>query len=237
MSDTAAVTPPSGSRWEDLLDVFISPVELFRRRSDGKFGFALLMLLVLSAVVFFATRSAMQPIMDAEFQRGMASRPGMTPEAMETARKFATNLAPLFILIGIPIGVFILGAVIWLAARLVGGRIGYAQGATIATFAFFPRILEGIAGGVQALLMDEGGLTSRLSVSLGVGRFLDQQTTGAVPLAFLGRIDLFTLWATVLVAVGIKQMGRTGTGQAVAAAALVWLVGCLPVLLQALRAS
>lgn len=227
----------SASRWEDLLDVFIAPKQLFQRRSDGKFGFALLLLIVLSAVVFFATRSAMQPIMDAEFQRGMASRPGMTPEAMETARKFATTLAPVFILIGLPIGVFVLGAVIWLATRLVGGRFGYAQGATIATFAFYPRILEGVAGGVQALLMDEGKLTSRLSVSLGIGRFLDAQTTAAIPLAFLGRIDLFTLWATLLVGLGIKTMGKTSTGQAIAAAALCWLAGSLPVLLQAIRAG
>jgi len=237
MSDASAVPPPTGSRWEDLLDVFIAPVELFRRRSDGKFGFALLMLLVLSAIVFFATRSAMQPIMELEFQRGMAARPGMSPEAMETARKFATTLAPLFILIGIPIAVFVLGAVIWLAARIVGGKLGYAQGATIATFAFFPRILEGIAGGAQALVMDEGGLTSRYSVSLGIGRFLDPQTTGGALLAVLGRIDLFTLWATVLVAIGIKQVAGTSTGRAVAAASLVWLAGCLPGLLQALRAS
>jgi len=235
MSDTAAVPPPSASRWEDLLDVFISPVELFRRRSDGKFGFALVALLVLSLVIFFATRNAMQPIMEAEFQRGMASRPGMTPEAMETARKFTTSLAPVFVLIAIPVGVFILGAVVWLAGRIVGGRISYAQGATIATFAFFPRLVEGIASGVQALLMDEGQLTSRLGLSFGVGRFLDPQTTGAALLALLGRIDLFTLWATALVAIGIKQMGRTSTGQAIAAAALAWLVGCLPVLLQALR--
>ncbi len=237
MSETPAAPPATSSRWEDLLDVFIAPVELFRRRSDGKFGHALVMLLVLSAIIFFATRSAMQPIMEAEFQRGMASNPNLTPERMETARKFATSLAPVFILVGVPIGVFILGAVIWLGARVVGGRVSYAQGATIATFAFFPRVVEGIAGGVQALLMDEGRLTSRFSVSLGVGRFLDPQTTGAMLLALLGRIDLFTLWGTALVAVGIKQMARTSTGQAIAAAALVWLVGCLPALLQALRAG
>lgn len=236
MSESPA-PPASSSRWEDLLDVFIAPVELFRRRSDGKFGHALLMLLVLSAIVFFATRSAMQPIMDAEFQRGMASRPNLTPEAIETARKFATSLAPVFILIGLPVGVFLLGAVIWAAGRIVGGRLSYAQGATLATFAFFPRILEGVASGIQALLMDEGNLLSRFSVSLGIGRLLDPQHTSAVLLALLGRIDLFTLWGTALIGIGIKQMARTSTGQAIAAAALVWVVGCLPALLQALRTA
>jgi hypothetical protein len=227
----------AGSRWEDLLDVFIAPGELFRRRSDGKFGFGLLMLVVLTAIIFFGTRSAMQPIWDAEFQRGIAANPNLTPEQMETGRKFAAGLAPVFVVVGLPIGVLLLGLVIWLAARTVGGKPSYAQGATIATFAFYPRLLQGVVGAAQALLMDEGKLTSQYSVSLGVARFLDPQSTSAMLLAFLGRVDLFTLWVTVLVAVGLKQMTRITTGQAAAGAALVWLLGSLPALLQGLRAA
>ena len=87
------------------------------------------------------------------------------------------------------------------------------------------------------MLMDEGKLTSQYSVSLGVARFLGPQSTSAMLLAFLGRVDLFTLWVTVLVAVGLKQMTRITTGQAAGGAALVWLLGSLPALLQGLRAA
>jgi Yip1-like protein len=234
MSETATPPSQSSSKFEDLIDVFISPAELFRRRSDGKFGFGLLMLVLLVAVIFFATRSAIQPIMDAEFQRAMASRPNVTPEQMEIGRKFSSSLAPVFVVVGIPITIFVLGLVVWLAGRVVGARVSYAQGATIATFAYFPKILESISGGVQALLMDESNLTSRFSVSLGLGRFLDHEKLTPL-LAFLGRVDLFTVWITALVAVGLKQMTGTTTGKAVAGAALVWLIGALPTLLQALR--
>lgn len=236
MSEIPAPSSPSSSKWEDLLDVFIAPVELFRRRSDGKFGFGLLMLILLMAVIFFATRSAIQPILDAEFQRAMASRPNLTPEQLETGRKFASSLAPVAVVVTIPITIFVLGGIVWLAGRVVGGRVSYAQGATIATFAYFPKILEYISSGVQALLMDESNLTSRFSVSLGLGRFLDHEKLTPV-LAFLGRVDLFTLWITALVAVGLKQMTGTTTGRAVAGAALVWLIGALPTLLQAVRAG
>ena len=236
MSDSTAPCS-AGSRWEDLLDVFIAPVELFRRRSDGKFGFGLLMLVVLSAVVFFGTKSAMQPIWDAEFQRAMAANPNVTPEQMETGRKFASGLAPVFVLVGLPIGVLLLGLGIWLVARAVGGKPSYAQGATIATFAFYPRIVQGVVGAVQALLMDEAKLTSQYSVSLGVARFLDPQSTNAMVLAFLGRVDLFTFWVTALIAVGLKQMTRISTTQAMAGAALAWLIGALPALLQGFRAG
>jgi hypothetical protein len=236
MSDTAAPPSQSSSRWEDLIDVFISPAELFRRRRDGKFGFGLLMLILLIALIFFATRSAIQPIMDAEFQRAIASRPNLTPEQLETGRKFSSSLAPVFVVVGVPITIFVLGAVVWLAGRAVGARVSYAQGATIATYAYFPKILESISGGIQALLMDESNLTSRFSVSLGLGRFLDHEKFTPL-LALLGRVDLFTLWITALVAVGLKQMSGTTTGRAVAAAALVWLIGALPTLLQAVRAG
>jgi hypothetical protein len=237
MSETPATASVTSSRWEDLIDVFIAPVQLFRRRSDGKFGHALLVLMVLIAIVYFLTRNAMQPIMDAEFQRSMASNPKLTPEQIETGRKFASSLAPVFVLIGIPITVFVLGAIIWLVARVVGGRLSYAQGATIATFAYFPRALEAITNGVQALLMDESKLTSRFSVSLGLGRLLDSSKTSGALLALAGRVDLFTLWITVLVAVGLKQMTRMTTGQAIGGAVLVWLIGALPTLIQALRAG
>jgi hypothetical protein len=237
-------TPPaasSASRWEDFLDVFVSPAELFRRRADGRFGHALLVLLVLSAAIYFGTRTAMQPVMDAEFARSSASlmknTPGMTPERLESYRAMTTRLAPVFLLVGLPIAVFLLGAIIWLAARMVGGRVNYAQGATIMSFAYFPRLLEGISSAVQALLLDESKLTSRFSVSLGIGRFLDPSQTNPLVLALLGRVDLFTLWSTALIAVGLKHMGRMRTSQALAGAAIVWVIGALPALLQALRSG
>src|ERR1041385_5626840 len=108
MSESSpASAPVTSSRWEDFIDVFIAPTQLFRRRSDGKFGHALVVLLVVIGVVFFLTRNAMQPIMDAEFQRSMAANPRVTPEQLETARKFAASFAPVFVIISIPIVAFV----------------------------------------------------------------------------------------------------------------------------------
>jgi hypothetical protein len=220
------------SRWDDYLDVFVSPGRLFERRSDGKFGQAMLVFIIAAAVLYFATRTAMQPIMNAEFERGMAANPNLTPEQMEAGRKFAGIAGGIFVLVGSPILMLLLGAVISIAVRIVGTSLSYAQGATIATFAMFPRLVDAVVNAVQALLMDEASLTSRYKVSLGVGRFLDPDNTTL--LALVGRLDVFTLWITALIAIGIKVMTKATTGQAVAAAALVWLVGALPALLQAI---
>lgn len=234
MSDAAP------SRLDDYIDVFVSPATLYARRSDGKFGQALLVLVVLFAILFFATKSAMAPIMDAEFTKGMAgalkANPNMTPDQIATAKKFGTTLAPVFVVIGTPIAIFLLGVVILLAAKVVGGSVSYAQAATIATFAYFPRIFDFIAGAVQALLMDESKLTSRLSVSLGVGRFMDPATTNGYVAALLGRVDVFTIWSTILIAIGIKVMAKVSPAQAAGAAVIVWFLGAIPVLYQAFQA-
>jgi len=233
-------SPPAAARtplWEDFLDVFIAPVELFRRRADGKFGHALLVLMALTALAYFGTHHALQPISDAEYARKAATAGNLTPEQAESSRKIVAVLGPVFLVLGMGLAAYVLGAVVWLTTRAVGGAVSYVQGATIATFALFPRVLETVSMGVQALLMDESKLVSHYSVSAGLGRLVDPVHTNPIMLTLLGRVEFFTLWVTVLVAIGLRQMGRMTTGQAAAAAGIVWLVGAIPQLLQALRAG
>lgn len=226
------------SRLDDYLDVFVSPTALFTRRSDGKFGQALLVLVALSAILFFATKTAMAPIMDAEFTKGMAgalkSNPNMSPEQMEQAKQIGAKVASVAVFVIVLIAPFMLGALIFLVTKVIGGSLKYVQGITIATFALFPRLVESVVNAVQALLMDESKLTSRLSVNIGVGRLLDPATTNAYVQALAGRVDVFTLWCTVLIAIGIKVIARVSTGRAVAGAAIIWLLGAIPVLWQAM---
>ena len=54
-------------------------------------------------------------------------------------------------------------------------------------------------------------------------------------LAVVGRIDLITIWITVLVAIGLAVTGRIPLRKAAIAAAIVWFVGGLPLILPALR--
>lgn len=192
------------SRADDYLDVFVAPSKLFERRADGKFGQALLVLLLATAVLFVVTRSAVAPIWDAEIERGMSaaqSGSAMTPEQLETGRKFAGIIGAASLIIGLPVGVFLLGACIWLAARVIGKSLGYAQGATIAAFAMFPRLVESAVSAVQALMMEDSSLNSRFAVSLGIG---------------------------------LKVMARASTSQALAASILVWCLGAIPTLLGSL---
>jgi len=230
MSDQPPAAP--SSRFEDLIDVFFSPAELFTRRRDAKFGLALLILALLVGVIYFGTRDALAPVWEAEFQRG--ADPNATPEQLEVARRYAVLFAPVAAAVMIPIFVFLLGVTVWLVTRTTGSRLGYLQGVTIATFAYYPRLVEAIASAVQALLMGDGTLQSRFDLNLGVARFLDPATTGPVLIAVLSRIDLFTIWVTVLIGIGIRNMAGTSTAAAARAAALAWLIGAIPTLFQGL---
>ena len=225
MNDTAP------SRWDDYLEIFTSPSRVYERRSDGKYGHAMLVYTLAMAVLFFATRSAMEPIWNAEMARSFARNPNMTPEQMEGAMTISKTIGAAFVILSGPIMALLVGLFVSIASKVVGKAVTIGQGITIAALAFFPRLIEAVASAVQALLLDEAALKSRYSVSLGLGRLLDPDATGSPVLGMLGRVDLFTLWVTVLIGVGIKVMGRTTTGEAVTAAIIVYLLGAIPVVL------
>ncbi len=232
---TDATTSKAPSILDDVVDIWTSPTTVFTRRSDGKWGAAMLVLIVLSAILFFGTRGAMEPIFDAEMTRSMAASANqMTPEQLESAKRFGSIIMAGGVVVGTPIILLLLGFGVWIATKIVGGTISFAQGLTIGCFAAFPRLVEAITNAVQALMMDESALNGRHAVSLGVGRFFDPDATSAALMALLIRVDLYTLWITVLIAIGIKVMGKRPTDQALMAGGIVWLLGAIPTVVPAL---
>ena len=55
-------------------------------------------------------------------------------------------------------------------------------------------------------------------------------------LAITGRLDVFTIWVTVLLAIGLAVTGRITRAQAAIAGVIMWVLGALPGILGALRA-
>lgn len=237
----AAAPPPAAhaSRWEDFVDIFYAPTAVFTRRRDSGFGLPLLVVTVLSAVIVLASWNALSPILDAEFSRRMASmaKKGITPEQAAAGRAIGEKVARFGVVLGPPVLIFVTGFVLWLCGKLVGAKQTLTAAIMVAAFANVPRLLSAVLSAVQALLMDPARLNSRYSITLGAGRLLDPDTAAPMLLAIAGRIDLFTIWATVLLAIGLAVTGRIPRGKAAIAAALVWVLGSLPDLLGALQAS
>lgn len=241
---SAAPTPASeatASWWEDFIDIFYTPSTVYARRANSGFGIPMLVVTVLLGVVIVAMSNAMQPIMDAEFQRGaaaaMKNNPKITPEMMESSRAIGEKLAKFGAVVFIPIALFLVGLVVWVVGKLFDARLSLSQAVLIVSFAWVPRVIEAVINGVQGLLLDPATLNGRYRVSLGAGRFFDPDVASPMLLALIGRVDLFTIWVTVLIGIGLSVIGKIPRSRAMLAAALVWLIGALPGILQAARAS
>jgi hypothetical protein len=238
---TTPSTEGTPSVWEDLLEIFYAPTAVFeRRRETPAFGMALMIFLVLVLGLTIAFRSTMQPIFDAEFDRGMAQamkqNPKLTPEMMAQGRAMGEK----FLYVGVAgyalLAPIIIGLCLWLAGKLVESKAEAGQMIMVATYGMFPRVLEALLNAIQVLVLPDDALNGRYAVSLGLGRFLDPDHQQML-LAILGRVDLFTIWITVLLAIGLSVMGRIPRGRAAIAAAAVWCLGAIPGVWGALRAT
>lgn len=219
--------------FEDILEIFYAPAAVYERRKDRPaFGLALLIFAVVFVGLFFLLQSAMEPIFDAEMKRGMAAavkqNPQLTPEMVEKMSGYGRKFA-IFGIAGYGLlGPLIVGLVLWVCGKLVSAKEELGQAMMVVTFAFFPRVLQELVNGLQALVLPEESLISQYSVSLSPARFLNPDTANPLVLALLGRVDLFTLWMTVLIAIGLSITGKISRGQAAVAAGGVWLIGGLP---------
>jgi hypothetical protein len=231
--------PAKAGLWEDFVDIFYAPSTVFARRADGKFGLALLVLVAIGTLLVFLTRNAMQPVMDAEFARQsakvLAKNPNLTAEQLSTGRGFMESFGFVFFGIGLAVSIFLTGIVLWLVGKLFDAKESVAAAIMIATYSEVPRIVQIVTNAAQGLFMSPDKLTSMNSVGFNLARFMDPDHASAVAIALASRVDLFTIWVTVLLAIGLHVVGRISKQQAAIAAAITWLVGALPVLFSALR--
>jgi hypothetical protein len=236
---TPSAPPQRASWWEDFIDIFYAPSTVFARRANSGFGIPMLVVTLLVGGIALANSGVMQPIMDAEFGRATAAtmrrNPQVTPEMMEKGRAIGETFAKIGAFIFVPVGIFLTGLALWICGKLVDAKESLSAATMVAAYSFVPRVLESLLVGVQGLVMDPGSLTGRYKLSLGLGRFLDPDTASPVLLALLGRVDVFTIWVTILLAIGLSVTGRIPRTRAAIAAAMVWLLGALPGVLGAMR--
>ncbi len=227
--------------WEDFVDIFYAPSSVFARRSEGKFGLALLFLVLVGSALFFLTKNATQPIMDAEFTRqtaaAMRQNPNVTAEQAASSRGFFEMISPLFFAIGITLSIFGTGFVLWLVGKLFDAKESVAAAIMIATYSEVPRLVQILTNAAQGLLMSPESLNSMNAVGFNLARFMDPDSASKVLIALASRVDLFTIWVTVLLAIGLHVVGKIPKQQAYIAAGITWLVGALPAVLGALRAG
>jgi hypothetical protein len=230
--------PEKAGVWEDFVDIFYAPSAVYERRRSASFWLPMIVVTAIVGGAFLVSRGAMQPILDAEFARQAAElrarNPQMTEEMMNRGRDMQGVFASIFIFLGTPIAIIASGITLWLAGKLVDAKETLSAALLVAAYAFVPRILQSIASAAQASFLDPTTLDGFFRLSIGPARFLDPDTDSAFLLAVLSRFDLFILWSTVLLAIGLAVVARIPRARAFVAAIIVWIAGGLPQLWGAL---
>ena len=237
-SPTPAI-PDKAGLFEDFIDIFGSPAKVFARRAQANPMAAFLIVTIILIGLFFASKNAMAPIFDAQYQKGieaaMKSNPSLTADQMAKGRGFADIAIIVTVSIVIPLSLLLIALVGFVLARVFGGTITYATALMVASYAYVPRIVGSIGVMIQTLIMDTSKLTSMHQLELGPGRFFDPLTASPLLLGLLSRFDIITLWVTVLLAIGLVTVGKVPRAKAAAVAVTFWLIGAIPVLLGAWR--
>jgi hypothetical protein len=228
-------TPPPASLAEDLIDIWYAPSTVFARRARGGAWGPFLITAVLLVAVYFAALGSMPGVIDAEVARAVADaqagNPELTGEQLEAVRKVTEKAVSFGGLVFMPLALLLLGACVWLLAKVLGGSANFGAGVRIASFAYLPKVLELLLVIGQGFILETAAWTGRYQFSWGIGRFLDP--SGAQGMVnFLGRLDVFTLWVTFLCVLGLIHVAKVPRNKAYVAGGILWMLGALPSLIQ-----
>jgi hypothetical protein len=212
-SSTAA---KEGGVWEDILEVLWAPATVFERSRSRGAGMYMLVLTGIIVVLLVATRSLLQPYVDANFDlqviKMAAQGRKMPAEAVESGRKIGGYvLFFTWALTAVFSGV-LGGVVTWLGAKVVGAPLPFGRGVFIATLASVPRVISILATAVQGAVLDTTNVSSLFAASIGPARFVDPLSTNPAVMALLASTDLFTIWNVVITAVGVSVVARVSRG-------------------------
>lgn len=240
MTESAsAPVQPKASLWEDFIDIFTSPSAVFQRRDGSGFGIQLLVLTVLFAIIVVGTKSLVMPAIDADIARAgakvMQAHPEITADQLQKQQAMGEKFGPIFVVILLPIMAVLTGLVLWLVGKFFDSKQRPGTAMMVATYSFFPKLLAALAGALVAYLSNPERVNGMTRLTVGFGALLDPDKASPVLLALLTRVDVFTIWVTVLLAIGLHVTGKVPKAQAYMAAAIVWLIGALPGVLSALR--
>lgn len=222
-----ATASHQASVWEDFMDIFYAPAQVFRRRAGGNFWIPLMVVTLLMTVLAFANRNVMLPIMDAEFARTapavLRANPNLTMEMLQRGKNIGFLAAMYGTVVLVPIMALLFAFVAWALAWLFDGRISWNAAMVIACYGLVPRVVQGIVLSMQGLLMDPASLVSRFSIEVGPGRLADPATVSPLVGALYDHTDLFVLWTTVLVTIGVATIGKIPKLRALAFGAAFWV--------------
>jgi hypothetical protein len=216
--------------WEDFIDIFYAPSSVYERRRNANPWPMILIVTALMTVIGVLTWNSLSGIYDAEARaqvaRMAAGNPQMTQDMMDSQVKiqmFTRRWGGVMY----PIGILVIALPIWLLARIVGAKeMTYTRSLVVIAWASIIGVVGMLATGVQGLVLNVSSFTTADQLTLSAARFLDKATASPLVYAAAKSLDLFAIWSLIVMAIGVRVVGRSTKNGAIAFA-VTWFVVAL----------
>lgn len=216
--------------WEDFIDIFYAPSQVFARRQNANPWPALLIItglwLLISLVTFDSMATVIETVSRRAMEKAAASNPRLTQDMLESQLRLSMKIAPWFPIFT-PILALIGALVVWLVGKLFGSKASYTQSLVIMTYACITFVISALFTGLQALVMDMTKLTNPIQLTLSPARFADPAQMSSFLYGLLLTLDVFSLWRLALIAIGIHVIGKTSKAAAWGFAAVAFALQLL----------
>lgn len=223
-TDTVVAAPAKGSRWEDFVDAYLAPGDLFARRADESWLKPFLWVTAISFVLYYVFLPLNSLVWEAAMLENAPAN--ADPERLRQGAAFMKYFGGISVVVVYLIGTVITGVGLKLISSVVEPAAKWREAFMIGAYSMFVGIPQQVVGALLVFVKSRSGTVSMKDVSVGVLRFMDKPDP--VMNALLGRVDLFAFWAAAITAVGLMVVVKMPRGKAILTAALTWLFIALP---------
>jgi len=200
----------------DLINVLFSPGAVFERvREKPRFLLPFIGLAIPVMVIQFLTLPYAQAAMSSVYAQ-MATQ---NPQAAEAAQKFAF-VGVFFWPIILAIVLLLTALFLWVLVSVLGGEGKFGTLLSVATYASITFVLAQIVGLIILMVKGKENLVSPDDLQPAMGLDLVLPVSGRFLSAFLKGINPFSIWGTILTAIGIAVTHKQSKGVSYAAAIL-----------------
>ncbi len=236
MNDTAPTAPAAPplspiSPLGAIQGTFTRPSETFSRllqRPTWWLPFvASVVLMAVLLVVSTPKVDLEKTIREAVEKRAARTGQSVSPEVVQRQVEVVRKMQPVFLGVGLAIGAaafFVVGLILWGAARAMGADARYAQMLAIWAHASLPNLVAALVAIPIFASLADGSVTQTAAQSLvasNLGAFLPETAPAALR-SLLSSLDVFSFATLFLLVLGFRRLPGVSRGAATATPLVLW---------------
>jgi hypothetical protein len=237
MTPGAEAQPAGMSQISRLAGVFFEPKKTFEDIAERPKWFAPLLIFCLAMLAYFAvygTRIGWSAYIDQQMETNPAMQQRleqMSPDQRASAIRLQERFVPIAFygaaIVGLPVTLLLSSALMFgLASGVMSAGLRFKQVFAISCYSALPNVILRILAIVVMFLKNPGDFNVTNPVGFNPAAYMDPVSTSRFAYTALTGVDLFTMWALLLSAVGIKAAAgrRMSFGGALFVVVLPWAV-------------